>query len=74
MAQSGEMGGDHVLDVDPAVEELVDLDIGVDVGVTYFGIVVGLGEEAGGPQDDAGQPVIEMEGWPSSSAAILVAP
>ena len=46
-----------ILDRQPAVQQFVGLEVGaVDVGVG----VVGLGEEAGGAQDHAGQGVFEM--------------
>ena len=53
-----QMGGDDVLEVDSAVEQLVDLDVEVVVGFADLVAVVGLGKEPGGAQDQTRQPVV----------------
>jgi hypothetical protein len=55
------VGGDDVFDVGSSVEELVELEVGVVVGVAGGGMVVLLGEEAGGFQDDAGEVLVAVE-------------
>ena len=52
---------DDVLEVDAAVEQLVDLEVGVGVGGAHVVAVVGLGEEARGAQDQARQPVVAVD-------------
>jgi hypothetical protein len=51
---------DDVLDVDPAVQELVDLEVLVVVGGANVVAVVGLGEEARRAQDQARQAVVAV--------------
>src|SRR4051794_24531396 len=48
---------DDVLEVDAAIQQLVDLDVGVVVGGADVVVVVALREEARGPQDQARQAV-----------------
>jgi hypothetical protein len=52
------MGADDVLDIDPPVQELVDLDVEVRVGAADLVAIIGLGKEPRGSQDHAGQRVI----------------
>jgi len=51
----------HVLDRDPTVRELVGLQVGVGEGRARVRVVVLLGEEARGSQDDAGETLVAPE-------------
>ena len=55
------VGADGVLEVDPAVQELVGLEVRVLVGGAHLVAIVGLREEPRGPQDQAGQPVVAVD-------------
>jgi hypothetical protein len=55
------VGAHDVLEVDAAVEELVDLEVRVGVGGADVVAVVVLGEEARGAQDQARQPVVALD-------------
>ena len=55
------MGADDVLEIDAAVQQLVDLDVQVVVGGADVVAVVGLGEEPRGPQDQARQPLVARD-------------
>ena len=52
---------DDVLEVDAAVEQLVDLEVGVVVGGADVVAVVGLGEEARRAQDQDRQAVVAVD-------------
>ncbi len=52
---------DDVLGRDATVEELVRLQIGVGEGRPGLRIVVRFGEEARGPENDAGEPLVAPE-------------
>jgi hypothetical protein len=54
------VGVDDVGEVDPAVQELVDLEVDVGEGGAGVVAVVRFGEEAGGAQDDDGE--VEVPG------------
>ena len=56
--ESQQVGGDDVLEVDPAVQQLVDLDVEVVVGLADVVAVVGLGKEPRGAEDQTRQPVV----------------
>ena len=51
----------HVRHVDPPVQVLVGLDVRVGVGGAHLVVVVALGEEPRGPQDDDGQAVLGVD-------------
>jgi hypothetical protein len=56
-----EVRGDDIFDIDAPVEVLVYLGVGIGVGFTHSGIVILFGEEARGPENDAGKAVVAVE-------------
>ncbi len=51
----------HVGHVNPPVQVLVGLDVRVSVGAPYLVVVITLGKEPRGPQDDDGQAMLDMD-------------
>ena len=56
-----QVGADHVLDIDAAIEELVGFEVGIGVGLADRAIVVLLGKEARGAQHDGAKRMIARE-------------